>query len=488
MKYLGSIYILLYSFGAVICCKESDLQFWVSDVEGFPQQKNFFKQGCLSPSSDSSGSHITVDLNKHHQKMLGFGAAMTHSSAYLIFNSPHRNQIMESLFSSSKGAGINVIRMPIDGSDFVPNQPYTYADSGNINDFSINKDKQYMIPILKQALSLNPHLEIIASPWSAPAWMKWAPYWNNQRSSLNGGSFNMKYADTYATYLVKFIQAYQHEGVNIYAMTIQNEPGFEADGYPTMKLGAPDERDFVKVLGPKFASANIHTKIIIYDHNWDHPEYPISVLNDHTAKRYISGSAFHCYGGDRKSPAQVVNAHPDRDIYFTECTGSGSDTTWKRVFRWNFVNLFVGQPRVFARTVLLWNLALDENHGPVLTTPGCSRGCGCKDCRGVVTVRNDKSGFDKNIEYYIIQHFTKFVHRNAIRLESTSDLGDGGTLHSVAFKNPNGDIILIVINDSWTSKQTFRVTIGRHTYKYTDIPTEGAVVFRISEAGSTIIG
>ncbi|ESO95087.1 hypothetical protein LOTGIDRAFT_101222, partial [Lottia gigantea] len=381
----------------------------------------------------------------HHQKMLGFGAAMTHSSAYLIYRNTRRNDIMESLFSATKGIGINVIRIPIDGSDFLPGQPYTYADSGNLNDFSIRKDKEYMLPILKQALSINPQLAIIASPWSAPAWMKYAPFWDRSHSTLNGGSFNMKYKDEYATYLVKFLQEYKNENVPIYAITVQNEPGFEADGYPTMKLDAGDEKELVKTLGPKFSSAHISTKIIIYDHNWDHPEYPISILNDPQAKMFIAGSAFHCYGGDRKAPLQVVHAHPDKGIYFTECTGSNADTTWKRVFRWNFVNLFIGQPRVFAKTVLLWNLALDEHHGPVLTTPGCSRGCGCKDCRGVLTIKG-KSTFEKNVEYYILQHFTKFVQRGAVRIESTSDVGEGGTLHSVAFKNPDNNIILIVIN------------------------------------------
>ncbi|OWF52934.1 endo-1,6-beta-D-glucanase neg1-like [Mizuhopecten yessoensis] len=403
-----------------------------------------------------SGVHISVDRNKRYQTMEGFGAALTSSAAYVIHNSPEYDEIVNELFSPYAGIGISYIRLPMGASDIQAEAPYTYADTPydfNLDHFSIQKDRQFILPVIKKALRVNPTLKIVGTPWTAPAWMK-----NTNR--LQGGQlkWDANVNEAYAKYFVKFIQSYQNEGINITAVTVQNEPLNGNNQYPTMEMSWQQESEFVKHhLGPMFRSNNIKTKILIYDHNWDNIDYANNILNDHETSQYVSGVAWHCYAGDKNAPLQVHNSHPNVDMYFTECSGGDWATDFSGNLMWNTATLFIAQPRAWTKTVLLWNLALDENHGPHVQTNG-----GCKTCRGALTV-NSHGGYTKEVEFYLIGHLSKFVKPGAVRIDSST----GQNTNTVAFQNPDGSVAVLIQNsDSSSHDVTIQVNNDGRSYTY----------------------
>ncbi|MEP6549630.1 MAG: glycoside hydrolase family 30 beta sandwich domain-containing protein [Gemmatimonadales bacterium] len=380
---------------------------------------------------------IEVDESKSYQQMIGFGAAMTDASAYLIQNklsAADREALLQDLFGRDGGIGMSFIRVPMGASDFslrhysYDDMPAGQADSA-LTHFSIDADRAEKLPLLRRALAINPDLKLMASPWSPPGWMK-------TTNSLIKGTLQPKFLDSFASYFVKFIRAYEREGVPVYAISLQNEPNFEPDSYPGMKL-EPKMRARVigGSMGPAFARAGINTLIWDYDHNWDLPQQPLDVLADTAAARYTQGVAWHCYGGDVSAQSTVHDAHPDKDTYFTECSGGEWAPKFADNLKWTVNTLVIGATRNWARGVLLWNLALDENHGPHLG--------GCDNCRGIVTINSKTGAITRNDEYYALAHASKFVRPGARRIASES--GDS-TLSGVAFKNADGSKVLIVLN------------------------------------------
>ncbi|KAJ8314758.1 hypothetical protein KUTeg_006908 [Tegillarca granosa] len=435
------------------------------------QSKKLSQEADLYPSN-SNGRQIHIDRYRRYQTMEGFGAAMTNSAAFVIYHSSKRQEIMQHLFSNTSGIVISYIRLTMGGSDFMAVPPYTYDDlpQGVNNDFNmdyfdISKDRAFVIPMLKQARSINPNLKIIATPWSAPSWMK-------TTNSLYGGDFRgeSQYQQAYSKYFVKFIQAYKSEGVEINAITIQNEPLNNQNGYPTMYMSSQIQRDLIKYhLGPEFRKNNINTKIIIYDHNWDHPEYPGDILNDQTAAQYVSGVGWHCYGGDATEPGNFHASHPNIDIYHTECSGGDWANNFSDNLVWNMDNLFIQQPHNWAKTVLLWNLALNENHGPQVQVGGCH------GCRGVLTVHSGSGQYESEVEYYVIGHLSKVVQPGAVRIESTDKVGD---FRSVAFQHKDGTIAIIVLNKA-SHSNSFSLNIDGSHYNY-NLPAKSVASFLYS--------
>jgi len=356
------------------------------------------------------------------------------------------------------------------GSDFNAVNPYTYNDVGfedfGLVEFNIQKDRDFVIPVLRDILRINPEVRIMASPWSAPAWMKVS-------NTLYGGQMKAggQYHGAYADYFVRYIQAYQAEGIKIDTITLQNEPEHEVGGYMTMSMPWDVQRDIIRWhLGPKFRENGITTEIIIWDHNWDNAWYPMNILNDQDTRGFIAGHAWHCYGGDRYDPLTVINAHPDKDVYFTECSGGDWDQHFGSVLGWNAQNLFIGQTRIGARTVLLWNLALDENHGPLVGASGCT------DCRGVVTIFGGNRAHQKNVEYSSIGHFSKFVRPGAKRIGSPTFESD--ELETVAFQNPDGTVAVIVANTGWgATTKTFQILLDGIYYYYENLPSRSVITF-----------
>jgi glucosylceramidase len=332
---------------------------------------------------------------------------------------------------------------------------YTYHDiplnqtDTSMSQFSIGSEEEFLIPVLKEILAINPNLKIMASPWSAPAWMK------SNKSLIQGGSVNANYYRAYAKYFVKYIQAFQSNGIDIDAITIQNEPLYAAP-YMSTEMSAQAQAEFIRTaLGPAFTENNIKTKIVIYDHNWDRVDYPLSVLSDADARKYIAGTAFHCYGGNVAAMSQVQSQYPDKGIYFTECSGGDFSPGFSGNLAWNSENLIIGSPRNGAKTVLFWNLALDENHGP--------RNGGCQDCRGVITINSINNLISKNVEYYALGHSSKFLLPKAKRIE-TSDIRALG-ISQVAYLNLDGSKVLVVFNHQSTT-QKIQVNDGNNSFNY----------------------
>jgi glucosylceramidase len=248
-----------------------------------------------------------------------------------------------------------------------------------------------------------------------------------------GGHMLLKYYDAYARYFLKYILEMKKNGISIDAITLQNEPEHGGNN-PSMLMTAKEQAEFVaNHLGPLFQKNNITTKIVVWDHNCDHPEYPIEVMNNPDAKKYIDGAAFHLYNGNISALTEVKNIHPDKKLYFTE-QWTGSKGTFDGDFIWHTKNVIIGSMKNWSSVALEWNLANDPKFEP--HTPG-----GCTECKGALTI--DGSKIEKNVAYYIIAQASKFIPTGSIRIESTNIKG----LDNVAFIRPDGKIVLIVLNE-----------------------------------------
>ena len=391
--------------------------------------------------TDTTRIVIDVDEGTSYQEMIGFGAAITDASAWLITNKlgSQRDAIMRELFGRDAGIGLTFVRVPMGASDFSSTH-YTYDDmpagqrDPTLAHFSIDADRAEKLPVLRQARSINPQLAVVGSPWSPPAWMK-------TTGSLIRGTLLPDAYESFAGYFRKFIDAYAADGVPIFAVTMQNEPANEPADYPGMLLDAATRAELIgQHVGPLFARAGMATKILDWDHNWDMPVQPLAVLADSVARRYVSGVAWHCYGGNVVAQDTVHAAYPDKDVYFTECSGGAWAPLFADNLKWTVSTLIINSVRGWARGVALWNLALDENGGPHLG--------GCGNCRGVITIDSRSGVVTRNVEYYALAHASKFVRPGAHRIASSTRVGG---LESVAFRNADdGSRVLIVLNTAAT--------------------------------------
>lgn len=434
--------------GAVV----GSAQIWVTNGS---QSKLLSKQEDLViiDNIETSNPSITIDPTQRFQEIDGFGAALTGSSAYLInrMDIASKNALLSDLFHVENGIGISYLRMSIGASDFSLSN-FTYNDmpqgeeDPDLTRFSIAEDEKHVVPVFKRILQLAPEMKIMGSPWSAPAWMK-------ANQSLSGGTLRPTWYDAYAEYFIKYIDAYAAHGIIIDAITPQNEPLHEA-GYPTMKMEASAQADFIKnSLGPAFEENDISTKIIAYDHNFDRPDYPVFIYEDAEASKYVDGAAFHAYAGEVSSMSTVHNAFPDKNLYFTEISGGEWATSFEDNLMWNTKNITMGATKNWSKNVVFWNLALDENYGPTNN--------GCQDCRGVVTITSSNQ-IEKNVEYYAIGQFSKFVRPGAHRIGSTNFASNTG-LSNVAFENTDGSKVLVVLNESSVAKD-FSVIIEGNSF------------------------
>ncbi len=390
---------------------------------------------------------IAVADSPAYQEIVGFGAAITDASALLINGLPpeRRDSLLRELFDRDAGIGLSFTRLTIGASDFSPSH-YTFDDmppgqrDSSLLRFSIEPDRAHRLPVVRRALAINPELKVMASPWSAPAWMKTS-------DKLIGGTLRPDAFEPFAEYLARYVDAYAAQGVPIFALTVQNEPHYEPGDYPGMRLEPPARARLIGAyLGPRLARVGSPTLIFDWDHNWDQPQSPLQVLADSVARRYIAGVAWHCYGGDVSAQTKVHDAYPAVDAYFTECSGGDWAPNFGDNLVWNVRTLIVDATRNWARGVLLWNLALDERSGP-------HKG-GCGDCRGVVTIDSKSGAVTRNVEYYALAHASRFVRPGARRIASSSGVAG---LESVAFRNPDRSTVLIVVN---TTADERRFVVG----------------------------
>jgi glucosylceramidase len=402
------------------------------------------------------GIIIDVDETTTYQEMVGFGAAMTDASAFLINNKlgTRRDAIMRELFGRDGGIGLSFVRVPMGASDYSTTH-YSYDDvpagetDPTLARFSIAADRADKLPVLKAALAINPQLKLVGSPWSAPAWMK-------TTGSLVRGTLRPEMYAPYAEYFRRFIVAYAAEGVPMFAVTMQNEPAFEPADYPGMRLDSKRRAELIgQHVGPLFARDGISTVIFDWDHNWDAPAEPLGVLADSVARRYVSGVAWHCYAGEPSVQETVHAAYPTKDAYFTECSGGAWAPSFADNLKWNVSTLIIGSVRGWARGVAYWNLALDENSGPHLG--------GCSNCRGVIMIDSKTGAVTRNVEYYVLAHASRFVRPGAHRIASSTNVGG---LQSVAFKNADdGSKVVIVLNSS-TVPVSFAIHSGDRSIPY----------------------
>jgi glucosylceramidase len=375
-----------------------------------------------------------VDDTKRFQTMDGFGYTLTGGSAQLLarMNNADRAQLLQELFATDQNnIGVSYLRISIGASD-LSDHVFTYNDmpagktDPTLSQFTLAEEKKELIPVLKQILKINPQIKILGSPWTPPTWMK-------TNGASKGGSLKPEFYDVYARYLVKYIQEMQKEGIRIDAITVQNEP-LHPGNNPSLLMPQDEQTAFIKKsLGPAFTAAKVATKIIVYDHNADRPDYPISILNDPEARKYVDGSAFHLYGGNVEALQDVHEAHPDKNVYFTE-QWIGAPANFGGDLLWHVKNLIIGASKNWSKTVLEWNLAADPSQKPF--TDG-----GCTACLGAVTIGETVS---RNPAYYIIAHASKFVYPGSVRIASNGTM----SLPNVAFKTPTGQTVLIVMNES----------------------------------------
>ncbi|HEU4373814.1 MAG TPA: glycoside hydrolase family 30 beta sandwich domain-containing protein [Telluria sp.] len=419
-----------------------------------------------------AGVVIDVDPATRYQEMAGFGAAITDASAELIQNrltAPQRAALMQELFGrEGNGIGLSFTRLTMGASDF-SRRHYTFDDmpkgqtDPELKHFSIEPNRAAVLPTVKAALAINPQLRVMASPWSAPAWMK-------SNDKLYQGTLKPEAFAPFAQYLSRYVSAYKTEGVTIFALTLQNEPHFEPADYPGMRVDPAKRAAFIGgYLGPVLAKQNPGTLIFDWDHNWSQPNSPREVLADPVASKYISAVAWHCYEGDVKVQAQLHDEFPGKDTWFTECSGGQWDHDFAHTLQYFTRTLIIDTTRGWAKGVSLWNLALDEHYGP-------HKG-GCGDCRGVVTIDSKTGAVTRNVEYYALAHASRFVRPGAHRIASTSGVGG---LATVAFRNTDGAIALVVANPARTPSP-FSVRVGARSFGYT-MPAGSVATFTWNEA------
>ncbi len=420
----------------------SDVSYWLTkgDQTVLLQKQNV---RLSFGTSANSSPFIDVDSTQTFQTIDGFGFTLTGGSAHVIeqMDATGRASLLKELFGNdSSSIGISYLRLSIGSSDLnasvfsYDDLPSGQTDTG-LNHFSLAPDTGELIPLLQQIIAINQSIKIIATPWSAPVWMK-------DNSNSVAGSLLPAYDNVYSQYFVKYIQQMKSRGVTIDAITPQNEP-LNPNNNPSMVMQAADEASFIKNnLGPAFQSSGITTKIIVYDHNCDRPDYPETILSDPSANAFVNGSAFHLYAGDISALSQVHSLYPNKQLYFTE-QYTASTGNFAGDLQWHVQNVIIGSMRNWSRNALEWNLANDPNFGP--HTPG-----GCTTCKGALTISG--SSITRNVGYYIVAHASKFIPAGSVRILSTATI----TLQTAAFITPDRKKVLIVENDD-VSPDTFNL-------------------------------
>jgi len=423
---------------------KSSVEFWLTD----PASKILFERQSTSlkfRKKVTNSTIIEIKPEETFQSIDGFGYCLTGGSATLIhqMEPAKRSVLLKELFASDgTSLGVSYLRLSIGASD-LSKDVFSYDDlpAGEtdvmMEKFSLAPEKVDLIPVLREILSINPNIQILGSPWSPPTWMK-------TNNNSKGGSLKPEYCDAYARYFVKYIRGMAAEGIRINAVTIQNEP-LHPGNNPSMLMLAEEQAAFIKnSLGPIFRKEKVDTKIIVYDHNADRPDYPLTILNDPEAAQYVDGSAFHLYGGQIETLSKVHDAHPEKNLYFTE-QWVGAPGNLPGDLLWHTRTLVIGGTRNWCRTVLEWNLAADPQYNP--HTVG-----GCTECLGAITLNG--SEITRNPAYYIIAHASKFVRPGSIRIASNLP----SELDNVAFKTPEGKFVLIVANSS-KERRNFSIKI-----------------------------
>lgn len=383
-------------------------------------------------SSDKLGKNTIVLLpDRKMQPILGFGAALTDAACYMFNQMPEaaRDALLRELFDP-KQMGLSVCRLAVGSSDYAKTM-YSF-DEGEpdpqLSRFSIEHDRAYILPVIRRAREINPELFLFASPWSPPGWMK-------DNNSMFGGTIRAHFLEAYANYFVKFLQAYQAEGVEVNAVSSQNEVDTDQDSkMPACLFPQEIEVRFVgENLGPAIEHAGLKTKMWLLDHNYNLWGRAISELDDTNVNKYTRAIAWHGYLGKPEWTQKVLAAHPDAEMYWTEGGPHINDpnyaTNWST---WS--TKFTGILRNGMRCIIAWNMALDENGKPNI---------GPYKCAGLVTIHSQTNVVDRSGQYWAFAHYSRSMHRNAVVIGSEGDVTD---VQHVAVVNPDGQYAVVLTN------------------------------------------
>ncbi|RKD90939.1 glycoside hydrolase family 30 protein [Mangrovibacterium diazotrophicum] len=440
-----------------------------------------FEKTTVDFSSKSNMSPTTIKLEPatRYQTMDGFGAAITGSTCYNLMKmtQANRTKFLTETFSSTDGMGYSYARISIGCSDFSLSE-YTCCDTPGIENFGLtSEENNYVIPILKEILAINPSLKILGSPWTCPRWMKVNNLSDLQAyNSWTSGQLNPAYYDDYATYFVKWIQAFTEQGIPIYSVTPQNEP-LNRGNSASLFMGWVEQYEFVKDhLVPALKSASLSTKIYLFDHNYnydnmaDQNDYPVQIYDAGMDDDLVAGAAYHNYGGDKSELVDIHDKAPDRELLFTE-TSIG---TWNdghnlevRLIE-DMREVALGTVNNWCKGVIVWNLMLDSERGP-------NRDGGCQTCYGAVDIdRSNYSSITRNSHYYIIGHLSSVVKPGAVRI-GTSGFSDSD-FTMAAFENTDGTYAVVLLNSSSTS-QLITLDDGTHHFAY-EVPAESVISYQ----------
>ncbi len=428
---------------------------------------------------------VTVDDAQRFQEIDGFGASLTDAAAWLFAKKLSPDQTtaaFKTLFDRKGGIALNFLRQPVGSSDLAVTfysfddlcqqsskactTPAGQADA-NLDHFSLAHDQEYILPLLKQALGINPGIHVMLTPWSPPGWMKTTgSMLGSNPATQEASGLRPEFYAAFASYLVKTIQGYQAAGVPVWALSVQNEPLYAPPTYSGMKMEAAEQAKFLgEALGPALAAASLSPKVMVYDHNWDRPDYPETVLKDPRAGALAAGTAWHHYAGTPDAMTKNHEEFPQKSQWVTESSGGA----------WQKGNVLAEEAgeliavmRNWARSYVLWALATDQNHGPFVG--------GCDTCRGLLTVDLTDAQHPRlkpELDYYVLGQASKFLLPGAVRV--ASDEPAGGSIKDVAFRNPNGVVVLYLLNAGTTS-QTVGLVFHKKTVA-TTIPAGSVATF-----------
>lgn len=467
------------SVAVTVSCTEPNGQ--AASLVSTADRAQVFNDTLLELSSKAeSPLVITLNPEERYQSMDGFGAAVTGSTCYnLMQMSPaDRTAFLKKTFSEEEGLGFSYIRISIGCSDFSLSE-YTCCDQPGIENFALQSEEtEYVLPILKEILAIQPSIKILGSPWTCPKWMKV----NNLDEkkpfdSWTSGQLNPDcYAD-YATYFVKWVQAFEAEGIPIYSITPQNEP-LNRGNSASLFMGWKEELTFVKeALGPAFRAAGLDTKIYAFDHNYNYdnmPEqedYPVKMYDDEVAAAFLTGAAYHNYGGNREELNDIQSRRPDKELLFTETSiGMWNDgRNLQRRLMEDMREVALGTVNNWCKGVIVWNLMLDSERGP-------NRDGGCQTCYGAVDIdRTDYKTLTYNSHYYIIGHLSSVVKPGAVRIGSKADATEG--LMYAAFENPDGTVAFVLLNEN-ESEADVSLTVDGKQYVNCKVPGKAVASYR----------
>jgi glucosylceramidase len=481
----STIYTVCLALGALAASAQSVSVYQTTPdlLEALSQRENLHFSAKAGPAAILPV--ITVDEGQQFQTIDGFGASLTDAAAWLFAKKlmpAQTDSTFKMLFGRKNGIALSFLRQPIGSSDLAVTF-YSYDDlceqsakacttPAGVSDlklehYSLQHDREYILPLLSKALAMNPAIKVMLTPWSPPGWMKTS-------GSMLGSNPETKQAarlrpeayPAFASYLVKTVEGYQAAGVPVYALSVENEPLYAPPTYSGMEMQAAEQAAFLaNNLGPALAAAHLSPKVMAYDHNWDRPDYPETVLKDPKAGAVAAGTAWHHYAGDPSVMTRNHEEFPQKDQWVTESSGG----TWQKgnVFAEEAAEL-IAVTRNWSKSYVLWALATDEKHGPFVG--------GCDTCRGLVTIDlsdPEKAAVKPELDFYVLGQASKFVLPGAVRI--ASDEPAGTKLKDVAFRNPNGTIVLYTLNAGTTS-QEFRVAFHGKT-AVTTIPAGSVSTF-----------